>query len=68
LVKKNIRFIIYILIFLLQLSELEQRVVEAENRAEDAEGKVGKVMNGIYSNESFGSINIPQSAKVEQLW
>lgn len=28
--------------FIFQLSELEQRVIEAESRAEDAEGKVRK--------------------------
>ena len=34
-------------IFLLQLSELEQRVVEAETRAEDAEDKVGIDLTGM---------------------
>ena len=33
----------FILIFLFQLTELEQRVVEAETRAEDAEDKVSQI-------------------------
>ena len=41
--------IFYYRIFIaLQLSELEQRVVEAETRAEDAEDKVRIAINYIY--------------------
>ena len=36
----NISIFILFFSFFFQLSELEQRVVEAETRAEDAEGKV----------------------------
>lgn len=39
--------IIFILYSTLQLSELEQRVIEAEERAEEAEDKVRVLPNGL---------------------